>query len=66
VLFNRAINNTDDHERNFSFMYSAKGYQLAPGQQVNTTPQVLLINPTCPLFLKQKNWAGYLVCLKML
>ena len=30
MLFNRAINNTDDHERNFSFMYSAKGYQLAP------------------------------------
>lgn len=30
MLFNRAINNTDDHERNFSFMHSAKGYQLAP------------------------------------
>lgn len=30
MLFNRAINNTDDHERNLSFMHSAKGYQLAP------------------------------------
>ena len=30
MLFNRAINNTDDHERNFSFMHSTKGYQLAP------------------------------------
>lgn len=30
MLFNRAINNTDDHERNFSFMHSEKGYHLAP------------------------------------
>lgn len=30
MLFNRAINNTDDHERNFSFIHGEKGYQLAP------------------------------------
>ena len=30
MLFNRAINNTDDHERNFSFMHGPKGYHLAP------------------------------------
>ena len=30
MLFNRAINNSDDHERNFSFMHGPKGYHLAP------------------------------------
>jgi len=30
MLFNRAINNTDDHERNFSFIHTKQGYQLAP------------------------------------
>lgn len=30
MLFNGAINNTDDHERNFSFIHTAQGYQLAP------------------------------------
>lgn len=30
MLFNRAINNTDDNERNFSFMHTAQGYQFAP------------------------------------
>jgi len=30
MLFNRAINNTDDHERNFSFIYGEEGYGLAP------------------------------------
>jgi len=30
MLFNAAINNTDDHERNFSFIYRGDGYQLAP------------------------------------
>lgn len=30
MLFNRAINNTDTHERNFSFIHNGKGYQLAP------------------------------------
>lgn len=30
MLFNRTINNTDDHERNFSFMRTVKSYQLAP------------------------------------
>jgi len=30
MLFNRAINNTDDHERNFSLINRGDGYQLAP------------------------------------
>ena len=30
MLFNRAINNTDDHERNFSLINRGAGYQLAP------------------------------------
>lgn len=30
MLFNRAINNTDDHERNFSLIWRKNGYQLAP------------------------------------
>lgn len=30
MLFNRAINNTDDHERNFSLIESGEGYRLAP------------------------------------
>lgn len=30
MLFNRAINNTDDHERNFSFIHTEDGYCLAP------------------------------------
>jgi serine/threonine-protein kinase HipA len=30
MIFNRAINNTDDHERNFSFIHRNDGYQLAP------------------------------------
>lgn len=30
MLFNRAIHNTDDHERNFSFMHNGAGYRLAP------------------------------------
>lgn len=30
MLFNRAINNTDDHERNFSFIHNKEGWQLAP------------------------------------
>lgn len=30
MLFNRAINNTDDHERNFSFIHETGGYQLSP------------------------------------
>ena len=31
MLFNRAINNTDDHERNFSLICEGDGYQMAPG-----------------------------------
>lgn len=30
MLFNRAINNTDDHERNVSLIWRKNGYQLAP------------------------------------
>lgn len=30
MLFNRCINNTDDHERNFSFIHDGHGYRLAP------------------------------------
>ena len=30
ALFNRAINNTDDHARNFSFIHRVPGYRLAP------------------------------------
>jgi len=31
MLFNRAINNTDDHERNFSLINEGNGYSLSPG-----------------------------------
>ncbi|VAW68276.1 hypothetical protein MNBD_GAMMA10-3168 [hydrothermal vent metagenome] len=31
MLFNRAINNTDDHERNFSLITQDDGYRMAPG-----------------------------------
>ena len=30
MLFNKGINNTDDHERNFSFINNGEGYQLSP------------------------------------
>ena len=30
MLFNRAINNTDDHERNFSLINAGSGYALSP------------------------------------
>ena len=30
ALFNRAINNTDDHARNFSLIHPGSGYRLAP------------------------------------
>ena len=30
MLFNRAINNVDDHERNFSLIHYNQGYQLSP------------------------------------
>ena len=30
MLFNRAISNTDDHERNFSLINAGDGYRLAP------------------------------------
>ena len=30
MLFNRAINNTDDHERNFSLISEGYGYKLSP------------------------------------
>jgi len=31
MLFNRAINNLDDHERNFSLISEGDGYRMAPG-----------------------------------
>ncbi len=31
MLFNRAINNTDDHERNFSLINDGDGYHMSPG-----------------------------------
>lgn len=31
MFFNHAVNNTDDHERNFSLINDGNGYQLAPG-----------------------------------
>ena len=31
MLFNRAINNLDDHERNFSLISEGDGYRLSPG-----------------------------------
>lgn len=30
MLFNRAINNTDDHKRNFSLMHKGNSYCLSP------------------------------------
>ena len=30
ALFNRAINNTDDHSRNFSLIHRGEGYRLSP------------------------------------
>ncbi|MDE0421264.1 MAG: HipA domain-containing protein [Gammaproteobacteria bacterium] len=30
ALFNRAINNTDDHARNFSFIHRGDGHRLSP------------------------------------
>jgi serine/threonine-protein kinase HipA len=37
MLFNRAINNTDNHERNFSFMHTGNGYRLAPAYDMVPT-----------------------------
>lgn len=37
MLFNRAINNTDNHERNFSFMHTENGYRLAPAYDMVPT-----------------------------
>ncbi len=34
MLFNRAINNTDDHERNFSLIYDDEGYCMAPAYDI--------------------------------
>ncbi|WP_246540294.1 HipA domain-containing protein [sulfur-oxidizing endosymbiont of Gigantopelta aegis] len=32
--FNRAINNTDDHERNFSLIHDGEGYCMAPAYDI--------------------------------
>lgn len=37
MLFNAAINNTDDHERNFSFWYHQGGYRLSPAYDLVPT-----------------------------
>jgi serine/threonine-protein kinase HipA len=37
MLFNRAINNTDDHERNFSLLNNGEGYCLAPAYDLVPT-----------------------------
>ena len=37
MLFNRAIHNTDDHERNFSLWHNGKGYALAPAYDMVPT-----------------------------
>ena len=34
MLFNRAINNTDDHERNFSLIHDGEGYCMAPAYDI--------------------------------
>lgn len=34
ALFNQALNNTDDHLRNFSFINRGQGYQLSPAYDV--------------------------------
>ena len=37
MLFNRAINNTDDHERNFSLLHTENGYRLSPAYDMVPT-----------------------------
>jgi len=37
MLFNRAINNTDDHERNFSLIHRGNGFQFAPAYDLVPT-----------------------------
>ncbi len=50
MLFNAAINNTDDHERNFSFCNSGDGYSLSPAYDM--VPSVVT---------GQYHVAGYLI-----
>lgn len=38
MLFNRAIHNTDDHERNFSLWHNGHGYVLAPAYDLAPVP----------------------------
>ena len=40
MLFNRAINNTDDHERNFSLIHRGEGSQLSPAYDL--VPSVVI------------------------
>ena len=67
MLFNRAINNTDDHERNFSFMRHQNGYRLAPAYDL--VPSLGLgeyhaagfgFQPYPPPLKKQKNKVKFL------
>lgn len=38
IVFNMAINNTDDHLRNHAFLLTSKGWSLSPLYDVNPTP----------------------------
>lgn len=38
IVFNMAVNNTDDHLRNHAFILSAKGWKLSPLYDVNPVP----------------------------
>ena len=40
AMFNRAINNTDDHSRNFSLINGGEGYRLAPAYDL--VPQLAM------------------------
>ena len=40
ALFNRAINNTDDHSRNFSLVHDGEGYRLSPAYDL--VPQLAM------------------------
>ncbi|MCE2460079.1 MAG: HipA domain-containing protein [Pseudomonadales bacterium] len=38
ALFDRAINNTDDHGRNFSLIHRGDGYRLSPAYDPGLRP----------------------------
>ena len=53
MLFNRAINNTDDHQRNFSMILTDDGYTLAPAYDM--VPAIQTGSYHCAGF----NYSGY-------